>query len=234
MLDEARVDLKWLPLPKAAEIEKKVNARAHARLSEELEAALAEGSNDRHLAQAGALLTGAEPEALVAALLARLEPKRRAQPKDLNAPHMSKDSYKQSGHQKGQNGSFGKSKHGRKAPFNTVRFFINRGVKQGATPGRILAELCRRGKVTGGDIGSIAIHPNASTFDVRAEVSVQFEDNAGRRDSRDPNTLIRRDRGPMPSAEKSYKKKASGSKPVRKKIFKREGRTKLPARALRR
>ena len=73
-----------------------------------------------------------------------------------------------------------------------MRFFINRGVKQGATPGRILAELCRRGKVTGGDIGSIAIHPNASTFDVRAEVSVQSEENAGRRDSRDPNTLIRR------------------------------------------
>ncbi len=234
MLDEARVDLKWLPLPKAAEIEKKVNARAHARLSEELEAALAEGSSDRHLAQAGALLTGAEPEALVAALLARLEPKRRAQPKDLNAPHMSKDSYKKNGHQKGQKGSFGKSNHGGKVPFNTVRFFINRGVKQGATAGRILAELCRRGKVSGRDIGSIAIHPNASTFDVRVEVSVQFEENAGRRDSRDPNTLIRRDRGPRPSSEKNYQKKTSGSKPAGKKIFKREGRTKLPARALRR
>ena len=149
----------------------------------------------------------------MAALLARLEPKRRAQPKDLNAPHMSKDSYKKNGHQKGQKGSFGKSNHGGKVPFNTVRFFINRGVKQGATAGRILAELCRRGKVSGRDIGSIAIHPNASTFDVRVEVSVQFEENAGRRDTRDPNTLIRRDRGPMPSAEKSYKKKPYGSKP---------------------
>ena len=245
MLDEARVDLKWPPLPKAAEIKKKINARAHEKLTEELEAALAEGSSERHLAQAGALLTGAEPEALVAALLARLEPKRRAQPKDLNAPHSSKGSYKKNGYQKGQNGhsnghqnghkgSFGKQNRGGKGPANTVRFFINRGMKQGATPGRILAELCRRGKVNGGDIGSIAIHPNASTFDVRAEVSVQFEENAGRRDSRDPNTLIRRDRGPMPSAEKSYKKKTSGSKPVRKKVFKREGRTKLPARALRR
>jgi ATP-dependent RNA helicase DeaD len=231
MLDEARVDLKWLPLPKAAEIEKKVNARAHTRLSEELEAALAEGSSDRHLAQAGALLTDAEPEALVAALLARLEPKRRAQPRDLNAPHMSKDSYKKNGYQKG---SFSKPNRRGKGPSNTVRFFINRGVKQGATAGRILAELCRRGKVNGGDIGSIAIHPNASTFDVRAEISVQFEENASRHDSRDPNTLIRRDRGPMPSSEKSYKKKPSGSKPSAKKSFKREGRTKLRLRSLRR
>jgi hypothetical protein len=88
--------------------------------------------------------------------------------------------------------------------------------------------------VNGGDIGSIAIHPNASTFDVRSEVSVPFEENAARRDSRDPNTLIRRDRGPMPSAEKSYKKKPSGSKPAGKKPFKREGRTKLRARSLKR
>ncbi len=249
MLDEARVELKWPPLPKAAEIKKKINARAHEKLSEELEAALAEGSSERHLAQAGALLAGAEPEALVAALLARLEPKRRAQPKDLNVPHMNKDSHKKGGYQKGgyqkggyqkdKKGSFDKSNRGSKTPFNTVRFFINRGIKQGATPGRILAELCRRGKVNGSDIGSIAIHPNASTFDVRAEVSVQFEESAGRRDSRDPNTLIRRDRGPMPSSEKSYKKKSygskpSGSKPAGKKPFKREGRTKLRARSLKR
>ena len=280
MLDEARVELKWPPLPKAAEIKKKINARAHEKLSGELEAALAEGSSERHLAQAGALLTGAEPEALVAALLARLEPKRRAQPKDLNVPHTSKDSYKKNGYQKGQNGhsnsyqngqngyqkgpkgSFGKQNRGGKGPANTVRFFINRGMKQGATPGRILAELCRRGKVSGGDIGSIAIHPNASTFDVRSEVSVPFEENAARRDSRDPNTLIRRDRGPMPSSEKSYKKKPysskpsnskpweskpsnskpwkskpssskpSASKPAGKKTSKREGRTKLRARSL--
>jgi ATP-dependent RNA helicase DeaD len=247
MLDEARVELKWPPLPKAAEIKKKVNARAYEKLREELDAALAEGSSDRHLAQAGSLLTGSEPEALVAALLARLEPKRRAQPKDLNVPHTSKDSYKKNGyqnghsngHQNGHKGSFGKQNRGGKGPANTMRFFINRGMKQGATPGRILAELCRRGKVNGGDIGSIAIHPNASTFDVRAEVSVSFEENAARRDSRDPNTLIRRDRGPMPSAEKSYKKKPysskpSGSKPAAKKPFKREGRTKLRSRSLRR
>jgi len=234
MLDEAAVELEWHPLPRAAEIEQVMNQRAHERLTEELQAALKEGSSDKHLAQAGALLTDSEPEALVAALLARLEPKRRAQPKDLNVPHMNKDGRRKGEHPKGKQGSFDKGRRGGKGPTDTVRFFINRGLKQGATPGRILAELCRRGKVNGSDIGSIAIHPNASTFDVRTDVSVHFEENAGRRDSRDPNTLIRRDRGPIPSAQERNKKKSKGAKPAGKKSFKREGRTKLRARSLKR
>ena len=77
------------------------------------------------------------------------------------------------------------------------RFFMNYGANQGATPGRLLAAVCRRGQVTGADIGSIAIHPNASTFDVAADVAERFADLAGRRDPRDPRTLIRRDRGPV-------------------------------------
>ena len=66
-----------------------------------------------------------------------------------------------------------------------VRFFMNWGVNQGANPSRVLAAACRRGQVTGADIGSIAIHPNASTFDVRAEVVERFERLTARRDPRD-------------------------------------------------
>lgn len=79
-----------------------------------------------------------------------------------------------------------------------VRFFMNYGSNQGATPGRLLASVCRRGNVQGSDIGSIAIHPNASTFDVSADIAENFERDAGRRDARDPKVLIRRDRGPAP------------------------------------
>ena len=62
-------------------------------------------------------------------------------------------------------------------PFDgdAVRFFINTGRNQGANPRRLLAAICRRGDVQGSDIGSIAIHPNASTFDVRKDVAEQFE-----------------------------------------------------------
>ena len=77
-----------------------------------------------------------------------------------------------------------------------MRFFMSQGANQGLTPGRLLAAVCRRGEVTGDDVGSIAIHPNASTFDIRAEVAERFEVCAGRRDPRDPQVVIRRDRGP--------------------------------------
>jgi ATP-dependent RNA helicase DeaD len=83
-----------------------------------------------------------------------------------------------------------------------VRFFMNRGVNQGANPSRVLAAVCRRGEVKGTDVGSIAIHPNATTFDVSTRVAERFERLAGRRDPREPQTLIRRDRGPKPGSVK--------------------------------
>jgi ATP-dependent RNA helicase DeaD len=79
-----------------------------------------------------------------------------------------------------------------------VRFFMNRGASHGASPGRVLAVVCRRGGISGDEVGSIAVHPNGTTFDVRAEVARSFEDRASRTDRRDPGTRIRRDRGPLP------------------------------------
>ena len=78
----------------------------------------------------------------------------------------------------------------------SVRFFINWGGNQGATPSRVLAAVCRRGEVDGATIGAFSVHPNATTFDVSAEVAEEFEAKAGRRDPRDPHSMIRRDRGP--------------------------------------
>jgi len=206
MLDEARVDLKWRPLPGAAEVMKKVSARAQEDLKEEINTALSDGPTELHLAHAEELLAGHDSASLVAALLARLEPKQRAQPKDLNG--------KSKGHDQSRQGSFGGGSYGKGPKGSTrgprhgggggVRFFINYGLNQGATPGRILAALCRRGEVNGDQIGSIAIHPNASTFDVRPEVAEKFERNAGRRDARDSRSMIRRDRGPVPNGKKSY------------------------------
>lgn len=94
-----------------------------------------------------------------------------------------------------------------------VRFFVNWGANQGVNPRRLLAALCRRGRVTGRDIGSIAIHPNASTFDVRAEVAESFEQHASRPDARDPRTRIRRDRaaGERPAYGRRPQARTSGS-----------------------
>ncbi len=73
-----------------------------------------------------------------------------------------------------------------------VRFFVNYGFRQGAAPNRVLALACRRGDISGQDVGSIDIGDNGTTFDVHGEVAAQFEENARRPDPRDPMVHIER------------------------------------------
>jgi hypothetical protein len=175
------------------------------------------------LAHAEELLSGHNQKELVAALLARLEPKQRVHPKDVKSKGKGKDQSRGGSFGGGSYG--GSSKNGERSPRqygggkgsrgDGVRFFVNYGLNQGATAGRLLAALCRRGEVTGDKIGSIAIHPNASTFDVSSEVAEKFEMYAGRRDARDPQSMIRRDRGPGQPGNNGYSgggKKSYGDK----------------------
>ena len=176
----------------------------------------------------------------MAALLTKLEPAQRAEPREVevlnarddrgqDAGRRERPSYgdrnrggndrrdrpwegrqnggrPDSGERYGSRERFGQRDRGERgprrgpdAPGEFVRFFINWGENQGASPGRVLATVCRRGDVSGGEVGSIAVHPNASTFDVHSNVAERFEELASRRDRRDPKTMIRRDRGPRPS-----------------------------------
>ena len=193
------------------------------QLKTEISNALANGPTQLHLEHAEELLAGHDQKELVAALLARLEPKQRAHPKDVNGKNQGRDNSR--GGSFGNNSYGGSSKHGDRKPRqygggggsrgDGVRFFVNYGLNQGATAGRLLAALCRRGEVTGDKIGSIAIHPNASTFDVSPEVAEKFEMYAGRRDARDPQSMIRRDRGPGQPGSNGYSgggKKSYGDK----------------------
>jgi len=71
-------------------------------------------------------------------------------------------------------------------------FEINWGHRDGATPQRILALLCRRGNVSSRMIGAINIDANAATFEVADHAAREFEDLASRPDERDPHLFIRR------------------------------------------
>jgi ATP-dependent RNA helicase DeaD len=219
LLAEAGVEFRWCPTVEIGQVRAQLVARAQENLETDLDEALLKGSSKEQIAQARGLLKGRDPVAVVATLLAQRHP--APQPKQ--APSHSgstyeKPAYKQSGSHK-SNG-FGKSDFhaGSESPFKSaptqrfqrsapaaggrfavgrsVRFFISYGSNQGANPSRVLAAVCRRGEVEGGMIGSIAIHPNACTFDVQEEVAMHFERCAGRRDPRDSKVVIRRDRGP--------------------------------------
>ena len=217
------IEPEWRPVPSAEEVAAVLARRDRERLEGELGAALSEEVHPERLAQAEALLDEHPAAPLVAALLARLEPKDRARPRDIEsaAPKASKRRFPRADREgeRGDRGDRGdrhdrymggggqgrpRARGPRTRGGDSVRFFVNWGANQGANPRRLLAAICRRGDVTGADIGSIAIHPNASTFDVDARVAERFERLAGRKDPRDPRTRIRRDRGPMrPQASRS-------------------------------
>ncbi len=190
LLADARVDLEWRPLPPAAEVEAVLQERFRAKLGAELGKALQKEPKETLLEHANSLLEEYEGPRLVAALLARLGEKRRAKARDVGGG---------SGHGNERYESQPRGERYDQGSVSTpgmVRFFINWGSLKGANPSKVLAQVCRRGNVQGSDVGAISIHPNATTFDVREEVAMEFEKNAGQRDERNPMTMIRRDRGP--------------------------------------
>ncbi len=229
LLNDAGVDLRWEDVPGADEIRSELDRRARLAMTESLDAALEAGPSNEHLAQAAELLKERPAEAVVATLLARLEPTRRAEPMDVRTfeprdelrpqerrshgrddrretPHGNRRDF-QNDHRNEprptRQDSRGSDRprdrrprkdEGRSGGLAMVRFFMNRGSNQGATPGRVLAAVCRRGQVSGADVGSIAVHPNATTFDVAADIAERFERLVEQRDPRDPQTRIRRDR----------------------------------------
>ncbi len=73
-----------------------------------------------------------------------------------------------------------------------MRFEVNLGFKRGATPARLVAMLCRRGKIQGKAIGAIDIQAGRSTFEIARGTAREFEALTSRRDKRDPQTRIRR------------------------------------------
>jgi ATP-dependent RNA helicase DeaD len=80
------------------------------------------------------------------------------------------------------------------------RFEINFGEKAGATPGRLLALICRRGGVTSRDVGSIFVSSETSSFEVSKGKTRAFETQMRRPDARDPwIRVVRADSSPRPS-----------------------------------
>ena len=227
LLTAAGVEFSWCPMVQAGEVRSQLATRAQANLEKGIDEALLKGASKEELAQARGLLNGRDPVEVVATLLAQHQPSPKMQQPSREAP-ATQESHGYQGFQPKKfdtprAGGFRKnssaSSNGASAPHfkrspraggrfsvgRSVRFFISYGTNQGANPSRVLAAICRRGDVEGGMIGSIAIHPNASTFDVQEEVAKHFERCAGRRDPRDSGVVIRRDRGPGQSPRGSQR-----------------------------
>jgi ATP-dependent RNA helicase DeaD len=71
-----------------------------------------------------------------------------------------------------------------------VPFQVSWGETHGADARRLVAMLCRRGNIRGGDIGAIRVSRNSSTVEVAASVAAQFEQATREPDPRDPHVQV--------------------------------------------
>lgn len=69
-------------------------------------------------------------------------------------------------------------------------FHVTWGETQGADPRRLLAIVCRKGRIHSKDVGAIRIGPKSSVVEVREHVAAEFAKAAKAHDRRDPLVRI--------------------------------------------
>ncbi|HVH44375.1 MAG TPA: DEAD/DEAH box helicase, partial [Labilithrix sp.] len=73
-----------------------------------------------------------------------------------------------------------------------VPFRVSWGESHGADPRRLVAMMCRRGKIEGRDIGAIRVGRTSSVVEVSSNVAADFEHATAKPDPRDPRVHVRR------------------------------------------
>jgi ATP-dependent RNA helicase DeaD len=193
LLSRAGIEASWDPVPDAAEVAAVLEKREHERLA----AALAQAPDPSRvqLNEAEAMLAEAEPVDLVARLIGLLQRRSTTRPRSVRAvapePPVRED--RGGAPRPGPGPAVGARTRARHEPGAAmVRFHVNWGHQGGATPQRLVALLCRRGRINSRALGSIDVGPFFSTFDVARSSAESFEEAAARPDARDPRIRIRR------------------------------------------
>ncbi|MCP4902544.1 MAG: hypothetical protein GY906_36735, partial [bacterium] len=90
-------------------------------------------------------------------------------------------------------------------PGDWARFQVSWGTEHGADVRRLLAVVCRRGRISSGDVGSIKLGERSSMVEVTKQVAQSFARSARRPDARDPQIKFRewQDSGPRGCAQAS-------------------------------
>jgi len=173
VLGAARIRPTWQPLPSAEELSRLQVERAQQELVRTLGAAPPPSETARAFAQR--ILAAEDPTREVAMLVEQAAPRPVTAPMELG-PVLDADPPRRE----------------RKTGASWVRFGINYGTRSGATPQRVLAHVCRRGRLGKQDIGAIRIEPTRCSVEVARHVAEAFEANTRKRDSRDAALRITR------------------------------------------
>jgi ATP-dependent RNA helicase DeaD len=216
LLEGEGLSLEWRDLPSAEFVRGELAKRDTERLRE----AIGSEATEEQLENARRLLEDRDPAQVVAALVERARPTHAREPIEVRQTgprdrHESRgDRYERPQRRGEREERFQRSDRynrddrndrndgprqerparrfqGNKPGF--TRFFVSWGFQYGATPGRLMALICRRGDITSRDVGAIDMGPRGTTFEIADAVSREFEVKAGRPDDRDPKIRIRRD-----------------------------------------
>ena len=199
LFDMGKLQVTWAPLPTARKIEKTLVKRwrkkLHARLAED--SPDGEGS---HLEYARHLLQSNAPDHLVASLLDMAQPALPRRAFELTAP--------QEGAERPERTERPDRSRARDPNRRFVRFAVTWGSAKGATPARLLAQICRRGDISSADVGAMDVGPRSSTVEVAEHVAAAFERKVKHADDRDAAIRIFREEG-----EAGPSKRVPGKKP---------------------
>jgi ATP-dependent RNA helicase DeaD len=182
MISRAKVRAKWTRVPSEEDVWKAADARLRTSIQQALHVEEGEEAavvQDRMRDLAESLVRDAEdPVALVRELLIRAQHAGPSQPKHVEPV----DAPQAKGARPMRRDARGEEAH--------VAFHINFGTRAGADARRLLAMVCRRGRIQGQHIGAIRIGETFSTFEVLAEVAEEFARSVRKPDPRDPHIRI--------------------------------------------
>jgi ATP-dependent RNA helicase DeaD len=202
MLQVARIEVSWQPVPKPDKVQKALVKQArremHARLAEE-------EPTEAQLIYAKQLIEDRDPAHVIAALIEMAKTKPPRDPMnvvglDPFVDDRSKQSRARGAAPDTRRGPYGaadgdSSKGTKKGSRSYTRFSVSWGDRAGATPSRLLSHVCRRGGLDSQQVGAIQISAKSSTVDIASDVADAFETRARRPDRRDPGIIIGRDEG---------------------------------------
>jgi ATP-dependent RNA helicase DeaD len=184
LLDAARVEARFAAPPTPAEIADAADARLGAAIKADAAATddtahAGTKHDERTRALAAQLLAENDPHALVAALLNRLEHRgpcaaREIQPIRVAAPNRAAP------------------RDRNKLNKRFVPFQVSWGARRGADARRLLALVCRRGRLGRDDVGAIRINRDSAVVEVAEPLAASFEDAVRQKDPRDPHVRFRR------------------------------------------
>jgi ATP-dependent RNA helicase DeaD len=148
LLAAAKIDAQWLPVPDPSQVKKALVKQTRRRLHALLASDARPG--DAEIAYAATLLEQHDPATLVATLLGASTAKLPREPMTVSGPRprpaRADGRPPQASFRDRSNGAY-------------VAFTITWGQRAGATPQRLLAQICRRGDVESASVGAIDIGP---------------------------------------------------------------------------